>query len=225
MSQNLVEGMLVGRVDLGGSFQACPANYSSEDAMARSIVRLECEAEELRATVAMLQEQARILARERDEARESGGITFLMAEKHALENQLETMTAKALGWQNQAELNANLLVDCREKAERYRLEANAMMAQRDEAQRKVAELQAGLDDIEEYGTEEINAVVDLRHQLAKALCERDKAISVAERLVEYAHECLVKLQSWGQGYRRYEEEMDSIREDIAAYDMMKEAAK
>ena len=66
---NLVEGMLVGRVDLGGSFQACPANYSSEDAMARSIVRLECEAEELRATVAMLQEQARILAEERDEAR------------------------------------------------------------------------------------------------------------------------------------------------------------
>ena len=38
--------------------------------MARSIVRLECEAEELRATVAMLQEQARILADERDEARE-----------------------------------------------------------------------------------------------------------------------------------------------------------
>ena len=69
MSQNLVEGMLVGRVDLGGSFQACPANYSSEDAMAWSIVRLECEAEELRATVAMLQEQARILAEERDEAR------------------------------------------------------------------------------------------------------------------------------------------------------------
>jgi uncharacterized coiled-coil DUF342 family protein len=61
--------MLVGRVDLGGSFQACPANYSAEDAMAASIVRLECEAEELRATVAMLQEQARILADERDEAR------------------------------------------------------------------------------------------------------------------------------------------------------------
>ena len=68
MSDNLVGRMLVGRVDLGGSFQACPANYSAEDAMARSIVRLECEAEELRATVAMLQEQARILAEERDEA-------------------------------------------------------------------------------------------------------------------------------------------------------------
>jgi cell division protein FtsB len=61
--------MLVGRVDLGGSFQACPANYSAEDSMAVSIVRLECEADELRAEVAMLKEQARILAEERDEAR------------------------------------------------------------------------------------------------------------------------------------------------------------
>ena len=142
-----------------------------------------------------------------------------------LENELEVMTCRAAGWQNQAELNANLLVECREKAERYRLEANAIMAQRDEAQRKVTELQAGLDDIEEYGTEEINAAVDLRHQLGAALVERDKAISVADRLIEYAHECLVKLESWGQGYKRYEEEMDSIREDIATYNMMKEALK
>ena len=37
--------------------------------MAQSIVRLECEADELRAEVAMLKEQARILAEERDEAR------------------------------------------------------------------------------------------------------------------------------------------------------------
>ena len=58
---NLVEGMLVGRVDLGGSFQACPANYSSEDAMARSIVRLECEAEELRATIALLEAERDLL--------------------------------------------------------------------------------------------------------------------------------------------------------------------
>ena len=58
---NLVEGMLVGRVDLGGSFQACPANYSSEDAMAASIVRLECEAEELRATIALLEGERDLL--------------------------------------------------------------------------------------------------------------------------------------------------------------------
>ena len=61
MSDNLVEGMLVGQVDLGGSFQACPANYSSEDAMARSIVRLECEAEELRATIALLEGERDLL--------------------------------------------------------------------------------------------------------------------------------------------------------------------
>ena len=66
---NLVEGMLVGRVGFGESFQACSASYSSEDAMAASIVRLECEADELRAEIAMLKEQARILAEERDQAR------------------------------------------------------------------------------------------------------------------------------------------------------------
>ena len=65
---NLVGEMLVGRVGFGESYQACPTSYSAEDAMARSIVRLECEADELRAEVAMLREQARILARERDEA-------------------------------------------------------------------------------------------------------------------------------------------------------------
>ena len=58
---NLVEGMLVGRVDLGGSFQACPANYSTEDAMARSIVRLECEAEELRASLALVEAERDLL--------------------------------------------------------------------------------------------------------------------------------------------------------------------
>ena len=97
----------------------------------------------------------------------------------------EAMTAKAVGWQNQAELNARLLVECREKAERYRLEANAMMAQRDEAKRKVAELQAGLDDIEEYGTEEINAAVDLRHQLAAALCKAAKLRKALQSVMDW----------------------------------------
>jgi hypothetical protein len=53
--------------------------------------------------------------------------------------------------------------------------ARKLERERDEAQRKVLELQSGLDDIEEYGTEEINAAVDLRHQLATALRERDEA--------------------------------------------------
>lgn len=62
MSDNLVGRMLVGRVDLGGSFQACSASYSStEDAMARSIVRVECQADELRATVALLEAERDLL--------------------------------------------------------------------------------------------------------------------------------------------------------------------
>jgi hypothetical protein len=59
---NLVEGMLVGRVGFGESFQACSASYScTEDAMARSIVRLECEAEELRASLAMVEAERDLL--------------------------------------------------------------------------------------------------------------------------------------------------------------------
>jgi cell division protein FtsB len=67
-------------VAFGGHNNAAPAqltvgevgfgpNWSSEDSMAASIVRLECEADELRAEVAMLMEQARIISQERDEAR------------------------------------------------------------------------------------------------------------------------------------------------------------
>jgi len=73
---------------LGGSLQAAPAHpltvgavgfgpgWSDEpslrelyDLACQSIVRAECEADELRAEVAMLQEQARIITEERDEAR------------------------------------------------------------------------------------------------------------------------------------------------------------
>jgi cell division protein FtsB len=69
VSNTPVGEMLVGRVGFGESSQACPNNYSAEDAMARSIVRLECEADELRAEVAMLKQGMVMLAQERDEAR------------------------------------------------------------------------------------------------------------------------------------------------------------
>ena len=92
MSNNLVGEMPAGAVDLGGSAQAASVGYpvgaihfgpaweddsvqlthkgwsQITDGMAKSIVRLECENDELRAEVAMLREQARILAEERDEA-------------------------------------------------------------------------------------------------------------------------------------------------------------
>ena len=66
--------------------------------------------------------------------------------------------------------------EAREKAERYRLEANSLMLQRDEARES-------LKHIGEYGTEEINAAVDLRQKLASALVERDE---VRNELLEQA---------------------------------------
>jgi uncharacterized coiled-coil DUF342 family protein len=53
--------MTVGAVGFG------PA-WTMEDSMAASIVRLECEADELRAEVAMLKQGMAIVALERDEA-------------------------------------------------------------------------------------------------------------------------------------------------------------
>jgi hypothetical protein len=74
-------GRNAGAVPVWGPAHAAPAHphyevgavgfgpaWTMEDSMAASIVRLEQENEELRATVAMLQQQARILADERNEA-------------------------------------------------------------------------------------------------------------------------------------------------------------
>ena len=69
---NLVEGMPAGAVDLGGSAKAASVGYfvgavgfgphwSVEDSMAASIVRLECECDELRASVALLEAERDLL--------------------------------------------------------------------------------------------------------------------------------------------------------------------
>jgi class 3 adenylate cyclase len=69
----LVGRMPAGAVDLGGSNKAASVGYpvgainfapiysAAEDAMARSIVRLECEAEELRASIALLEAERDLL--------------------------------------------------------------------------------------------------------------------------------------------------------------------
>jgi len=58
----LVREMLVGRVDFGESSQARSASYSAvEEAMALSIVRLECEADELRATISLMEGERDLL--------------------------------------------------------------------------------------------------------------------------------------------------------------------
>ena len=75
-------GRNAGAVPVWGPACAAPAHFevgavgfgpawTMEDSMAASILRVEQENEELRATVAMLQEQARILAEERNDAREA----------------------------------------------------------------------------------------------------------------------------------------------------------
>jgi hypothetical protein len=68
--------MPAGAVDLGGFAKAASVGYSVEDAMAASIVRLECEADELRATVALL-EAERDLLRVQFRAAEGLGMALL----------------------------------------------------------------------------------------------------------------------------------------------------
>ena len=99
MSKTLVREMLVGRVGFGESFQACSASYSpTEDSMARSIVRLECEADELRASLAMA-EAERDLLRIQVQAGEQLGLVLvksidqLKAEKAAIYAQLVSLQA------------------------------------------------------------------------------------------------------------------------------------
>ena len=76
MSENLVRGMLVGRVGFGESFQACSASNSAVDAMAVSIVRLHQEADELRASLALV-EAERDLLRVKVQAGEQLGLALV----------------------------------------------------------------------------------------------------------------------------------------------------
>jgi hypothetical protein len=61
--------LTVGAVGFGPAWSDEPSLRELYDLACQSIVRAECEADELRAEVAMLQEQARIITEERDEAR------------------------------------------------------------------------------------------------------------------------------------------------------------
>lgn len=97
-------GNIAGAVDLGGSAQAASAQFTVgddedmdmvwltekgrkaiTDNMAASIVRLEQEAEELRAEVALLLEQARILQAERDNLQDQRD--FAMSEMERLKRE------------------------------------------------------------------------------------------------------------------------------------------
>ena len=173
----LVEGRPAGAVDLGGSAQAASVGYplgaihfgpaweddsvqlthkgwsQITDGMAKSIVRLECEADELRAEVAMLKQGMVMLAEERDEARK--------------------------------------------KAERYRLEANAMMAKLHELQAYADKLADGLPagmlprDVENL--REANA--GLADDLQKAEQERDDALNVLREINDWLNVAAMRPRS------------------------------
>lgn len=72
----LVEGMPAGAVGLGGSKKAASVGYSAEDAMAASIIRLNYEAEEMRASMALV-EADRDLMRVKFRAAEALGMALV----------------------------------------------------------------------------------------------------------------------------------------------------
>jgi multidrug efflux pump subunit AcrA (membrane-fusion protein) len=183
---NLVEGRPAGAVDLGGSAQAASVGYpvgaihfgpaweddsvqlthkgwsQITDGMAKSIVRLECEAEELRAEVALLQGQARILAEERNEAREDAK----RATYDAAQETIKVSTAKSHWieaccerdhWKSESLEQAKLLAMSADREER-------LARERDEAR---AELEMWRDG---------NILHEIhRDELEKVERERDEA--------------------------------------------------
>jgi hypothetical protein len=72
-------------------------------------------------------------------------------------------------------------------------------------------------EIEEYGTDEINAAVDLRSKLAIALVELDEWKKCAEDLVDYAHEFVAHLSAWGKGYDRHDKQIKQAEDAIEMY--------
>jgi hypothetical protein len=54
----------------------------------------------------------------------------------------------------------------------------------EQLERERDEARADLEHIKEYGTEEINAAVELRQKLASALIERDDARDMVEKLTQ-----------------------------------------
>jgi hypothetical protein len=51
-------------------------------------------------------------------------------------------------------------------------------------ERERNEAREHLDDVKEYGTEEINAAVELRQKLAQALVERDEARDALNKILK-----------------------------------------
>jgi uncharacterized coiled-coil DUF342 family protein len=67
-----------------------------------------------------------------------------------------------------------------------------------------------LKHIEEYGTEEINAAVELRQKLASALVERDEAREKAERYRLEANAMMMQRDEAREEINRYKEKLDLL---------------
>ena len=76
-----------------GNVICAPAHSTAEDAMAASIVRLECEKDELTARVAVLEAGQQIIARERDEARDT--VLALRRQRAAQDALIESLRDEA----------------------------------------------------------------------------------------------------------------------------------
>lgn len=96
-----------------------------------------------------------------------------------------------------------------------KIAAEELIAQNTKLKSDLASAREDLEHINEHGTEEINAAVELRQKLATALVELAEARDIAKSLVDYARQCLAELEKWGTGSPRYEREMNEIRVEIA----------
>ena len=113
------------------------------------------------------------------------------------DNMSDTPETDAQGWGNG--LHPWVATDFARKLERERDEAitrrmeTIMQCELYEQERD--EAREDLREIKEYGTEEINAAVELRQKLSQALIERDEARENCKSIVDKANELIAR---WDQ---------------------------
>jgi hypothetical protein len=136
--------------------------------------------------IAVIKDELSLLERERDEAREvASGLSI--QEERVNEAQKELSSIHRWIDKNHADgfidsltylQNLERVTDSwYDRIDAIETDARRFVRERDEARKHWKE-------IEEYGTEEINAAVDLRQKLAFALLERDEAREDAKRWQE-----------------------------------------
>jgi len=95
----------------------------------------------------------------------------------------------------------------------------------DELRAEVAVLREERAIILRDATKQTLKVGAVKSHWVAAYQERDQWRECAERLIEYAHESLTNLGTWGNGYERYSRQMEQIRADIAEFDRLKGETK